>query len=78
MKTTLIIDDVILKKAREQAAVRDLTVSEVVNQSLRAYLHPVAAVGQTANFSMPVYGSAAQPGRGITPGQIAELRDEGR
>lgn len=79
MKTTLIIEDTILKKAKEQAAVRDTTVSELVNQSLRSYLHATSAsAGPTRAFSMPVFGQAAVRGTTVTPAQLAELRDDGR
>ena len=79
MKTTLMIEDTILKKAKEQAAVRDTTVSELVNQSLRSYLHasPTSA-GEVRAFSMPVFGQAARVTPGVSPGQMAELRDDGR
>lgn len=79
MKTTLIIDDTILKKAKEQAAARDTTVSELVNQSLRSYLHASPAnAGEVRAFSMPVFGQAARSTSGVRPAQMAELRDDGR
>lgn len=79
MKTTLIIEDTILKKAKEQAAARDTTVSELVNQSLRSYLHATAApAGQPRAFSMPVFGQAATRAASVAPAQLAELRDDGR
>lgn len=79
MKTTLIIEDTILKKAKEQAAARDTTVSELVNQSLRSYLHASPAnAGEVRTFSMPVFGHAARSTTGVTPAQMAELRDDGR
>ena len=79
MKTTLIIEDTILKKAKEQAAARDTTVSELVNQSLRSYLHATSAtLGQARAFSMPVYGQTAARAATVTPAQMAELRDQGR
>lgn len=79
MKTTLIIDDSILKKAKEQAAARDTTVSELVNQSLRSYLHASqAAAGEVRAFSMPVFGQTASHARGVSPARLAELRDDGR
>ena len=79
MKTTLIIEDTILKKAKEQAAARDTTVSELVNQSLRSYLHaPLTPAGEARVFTMPVFGNPASGGGGISPAQIAELRDDGR
>jgi hypothetical protein len=79
MKTTLIIEDSILKKAKEQAAARDTTVSELVNKSLRAYLTPTpSAVGVDRSFSMPVYGHNLAEGAGANPEQLAALRDDGR
>lgn len=79
MKTTLIIDDSLLKKAKEQAAVRDTTVSELVNQSLRFYLHAASAAAvQSRAFSMPVFGQAAGRAAGVSPAELAELRDDGR
>jgi hypothetical protein len=80
MKTTLIIDDTLFKKAREQAAARDTTVSDLVNQSLRAYLYPAStATRPSRKFSMPVFGQRA-PARpaSLTPAQLAEMRDDGR
>lgn len=79
MKTTLIIEDTILKKAKEQAATRDTTVSELVNQALRSYLHASPAkAGDGRAFSMPVFGPAARTLSGVSPAQMAELRDDGR
>lgn len=79
MKTTLIIEDTILKKAKEQAAARDTTVSELVNQSLRSYLHATpATAGQPQAFSMPVFGQAVSRAATVSPAQMAELRDQGR
>ena len=79
MKTTLIIEDTILKKAKEQAAARDTTVSELVNKSLRAYLNaPSGGTGGNPAFSMPVYGQNLAAGVGASAEQLAELRDDGR
>jgi hypothetical protein len=54
MRTTLILDDFLLREAKHRAAERDLSVSEVVNEALReAFRH----VPQTAPpFSMITYG----------------------
>lgn len=79
MKTTLIIEDAILKKAREQAVARDTTVSELVNQSLRSYLHATSIAAESAQtFLMPVFGQTAMRTASATPAQLAELRDDGR
>jgi hypothetical protein len=79
VKTTLIIEDTIFKKAKEQAAARDTTVSELVSQSLRAYLHaPQASSDAPRVFSMPVFGQPSRPAPPVSPAQLAELRDDGR
>lgn len=38
MRTTLVIDDELLREAKKRAAADNLTVSDVVNQALRAAL----------------------------------------
>lgn len=54
MRTTLVLDDALLKRARQRAAERDLTVSDVVNEALRQALsRPEAAAPP---FSMVTYG----------------------
>lgn len=79
MKTTLIIEDMILKKAKEQAAARDTTVSELVNKSLRAYLNTAPGdARQNRSFSMPVYGQNLPIATGASAERMAELRDDGR
>lgn len=73
------IDDVILKKAKEQAAARDTTMGEMANQSLRAYLHaPQSAKNPVVNFSMPTFGQVGNSNVGVTTEPIAKLRDDGR
>ena len=77
MRTTLIIDDALLREAKHRAAERDLTVSDVVNEALRDVFgqEPPAA----PPFQMLTYGS---PGRRVihTPADFAadaELDDRG-
>lgn len=79
MKTTLMIDDAVLRQAKQHAAAKDTTVSELVNQSLRAYLHPrVGASGGDHPFVMPVYRPAQERACSVSPAELAALRDEGR
>ena len=54
MRTTLVLDDVLLREAKHRAAERDLTVSDVVNEALRDAFRnsPVNA----PPFSMVRYG----------------------
>lgn len=60
MRTTLVIDDALLRQAKRRAAERDQTVSEIVNEALRdAFDRPVP---EAPPFSMATYG---QPGPGV-------------
>lgn len=69
MRTTLIIDDALLRKAKHRAAERDLTVSDVVNEALRDSFRDTTP--STTSFSMITYGPV---GRLVThqPGDFAE------
>ena len=54
MRTTLVLDDILLREAKHRAAERDLSVSEVVNEALREAFRQRP---QTASpFSMITYG----------------------
>lgn len=79
MKTTLVIEESILKKAKAHAAAYDTTVSELVNRSLRSYLQASQSLANEPRiFAMPVFGQAAQTAAGVSPAQLADLRDDGR
>lgn len=56
MRTTLVLDDLLLRQARRRAAERNLTVSAVVNEALRDSFGRPAPVA--APFSMITYGRA--------------------
>lgn len=57
MRTTLIVDDELLRQAKRRAAERNLTVSAVVNGALREYLgRPGAAA---LPFAPITYGRAS-------------------
>jgi hypothetical protein len=79
MKTTLMIDDSVLKMAKQAAASRETTVSDLVNQSLRAFLtqRPKPASDQ-GPFVLPVFGQPGPAGVDRSPAALATLRDEGR
>jgi len=60
MRTTLIIDDELLRKAKHRAAERHLTVSDVVNDALReSFIRPRPPAEP---FSLVTYG---RPGKHI-------------
>lgn len=61
MRTTLVLDDALLRRAKRRAAERNLTVSDIVNEALReSFARPVP---MAAPFSMITYGHAEQPVR---------------
>lgn len=58
MRTTLVLDDALLRQAKRRAAERDLTVSEVVNEALRdSFGRPVPTAPP---FLMATYGGAGR------------------
>lgn len=76
MRTTLVLDDALLRQAKRRAAERNLTVSDVVNEALRdSFGRPLPAAPP---FSMATYGRADRP-VGHEPADFAtELEDEDR
>jgi hypothetical protein len=58
MRTTLIIDDDLLRKAKLRAAEWNLSVSDVVNNALRECLG--RSVRSAAPFSLVTYGRSSQ------------------
>jgi hypothetical protein len=58
MRTTLVLDDALLKQARRRAAERNVTISDVVNDALReAFGRPMPAARP---FSMITYGKGGR------------------
>jgi Xaa-Pro aminopeptidase len=58
MRTTLVLDDDLVRQVKQRAAQRKLTVSEVVNEALREFLKRPA--GAAPPFSMVTYGRSAR------------------
>lgn len=59
VRTTLIIDDALLRQAKRRAAERDLTVSDVVNDALRESFRETSPV-DAPPFSMVTYGESSR------------------
>jgi hypothetical protein len=76
MRTTLVIDDGLLRQAKRRAAERDLTVSDVVNEALRESFRETSSAA--APFSMVTYGGAGRRVRHEPADFAAELEDEDR
>jgi hypothetical protein len=58
MRTTLVLDDALLRQAKRRAAERSTTLSEVVNEALRESLR--ATPVDAPPFSMITYGPASR------------------
>lgn len=54
MRTTLVIDDALLRQAKRRAAERDVTVSDLVSEALRESL--ARATPAAPPFAMVTYG----------------------
>lgn len=61
MRTTVILDDQLFKRAKLRAAELNTTLSEVVNQALRDALS--ARAPSETRFSIPTYGNPERPSR---------------
>ena len=57
MRTTLILDDALLRQAKRRAAERDVTVSDLVNEALRESLG--RTMPEPPPFSMVTYGKGS-------------------
>lgn len=77
MRTTLVLDDQLFRSAKRQAGKEGTTLSDLVNCALRKHLlaRPLRQADAGA-FSMPTFGEPT--GVHLTPGQIADWRDDGR
>jgi hypothetical protein len=77
MRTTLILDDQLFRRAKREAGDRGATLSELVNTALRNYFFiNKPSERNQSNFKMPVFGETLHFHQ--TTEQLAELRDEGR
>jgi hypothetical protein len=76
MRTTLVLDDALLRQAKRRAAERDLTVSDVVNEALRESFRDTSPAAPP--FSMVTYGGAGRRVQHEPADFAAELEDEDR
>lgn len=73
MRTTLVLDDKLLTKAKKRAADRKTTVSEVVNDALReSFSRPVDPVRP---FNLITYGDPNQPEH-LSPAEMKAILEE--
>lgn len=78
MRTTLVIDDAVLREAKQRAAQANTTLSKLTTQALREALRRAEEASHHSHgFVMPTYGSASAR-RDSSTAALAALRDEGR
>lgn len=73
MRTTLILDDRLVRQAKRRAADTGSTLSEVVNEALREAFRPVTE--QVPPFRMVTYGNPDEPFH-LTPEDIKEMESQ--
>ena len=79
VKTTLIIDDAVLKETKKYAAEHSLSMGEVVTRSFRDYLKSTRVQVVEEPYRVLTYGNGSSVrAKSMTPDEIAELRDDGR
>jgi hypothetical protein len=76
VRTTLVIDDALLRQAKRRAAERDLTVSDVVNEALRESFR--GTMPAAPPFSLVTYGEGGRRVRHEPADFAAELEEEDR
>ena len=77
MRTTLVLNDDLLARAKAMALQQGTTMSEITNRALRDYLrkNPEGSADQPKpRIHLPSYRGPG-PVNDMTPGRIAELRD---
>jgi hypothetical protein len=76
MRTTLVLDDGLLHRAKRRAAERNVTVSDLVNEALRESLDQRPA--NVLPFAMVTYGRGAPKVRHEPADFESHLEDEDR
>lgn len=76
MRTTLVIDDGLLRQAKRRAAERDLSVSDVVNEALRESFRESSPTAPP--FEFVTYGRRGRRVRHEPSDFATELEDEDR
>ena len=77
MRTTLVLDDALLRQAKRRAAERDLTVSDVVNEALRESFRD-APRDAAPPFALVTYGQGGRRVRHEPADFAGELENEDR
>jgi hypothetical protein len=75
VRTTVSIDDPLLEKAKQLALQEGVSISEIVNRSLRQALVAPATRSQGLGFRMLTFQGGTSTESEWTPEAIARLRD---
>lgn len=73
LRTTVILDDDLVRRAKQRAAGRNVSLSALINDALRAALAPRAA--EVSRFSLPTHGDPRRK-QHLTPAQVAEAAEQ--
>lgn len=73
MRTTVIIDDELLRQAKRSAAERDVTLSDIINDALRTRL--ARKIPDAAPFQLVTYGRSRDAAR-HEPADFAQALDQ--
>ena len=73
MRTTVVLDDELFRRAKQRAAKRNVPLSAIINDALRAALAPRRQ--EASQFSMPTYGNARRRLR-LTPAEVSEALED--
>jgi hypothetical protein len=74
MRTSLILDDQLVLRAKKLAAERRSSLSKIVNEALRNQLN-THKPKQTGTFQFPTYGRPSLPVIDSTPADISALEE---
>ena len=75
MRTTIILNDRLVAEAKRLAAERNTTLSEIVNEALRARLAHPSVPQSTVNFRMPVFRGQG-PRVDSTPAELSRIGED--
>lgn len=83
MRTTLVLDDNLVRQAKRRAAERNMSVSDIVNEALRESFRGRASAtaplfSMTTFFSMTTYGRSGRRAHHEPSDFAAALEDEDR
>ncbi len=74
MRTTVIIEDELLRQAKRSAAERDMTLSDIINDALRTRL--TRRIPDAAPFQLVTYGGRSRNAARHEPADFAQALDQ--